>query len=205
MKQTSAPQTGLSAKELAAALSTQQWHDLEAFAAKRLSRAATNPPRQRALAQFTEQSLINTAVEKFLLGDCGHPEGRYLAPSQRVSTATFMNAVRGVINSLISDGCRSAEYELEWVAVGNEGEPDHHEPRDPFDAAEGFSVRDLEQQLFAELAARAGDDPDQLAAIEALRADCVTGHRRGNGGPDTETKRQVRRQARHVWEHLTMD
>ena len=205
MKKTSAPQIGLSARDLAAALTTQQWHELETFAAKRLGRAATNPPRQRALAQFTERSLINTAVEKFLLGDCGDPQGRYLSPSQRVSTVTFMNAVRGVINSLISDGCRSAEYELDWIAIGNEGEPGHHEPRDPYDAAEALSVRDLERQLFNELAAHAENDPEQQAAIAALRDDCATGHRRGSAGLNAETKRQVRRQAREVWEHLTMD
>ncbi len=149
--------------------------------------------------------MINTAVEKFLLGDCGHPGGRYLSPPQRVSTDTFMNAVRGVINSLISDGCRSAEYELDWVTIGNEGEPDHHEPRDPGDAAEALSVRDLERQLFAALAAHAGNDPDQQAAISELRDDCVTGLRRDNGGSNTEIERQVRRHAREVWEHLTLD
>jgi hypothetical protein len=205
MKHTSASQTGLSAKELAAALTPQQWLDLESFAIKRLHRAASNPARQRALAQFTERSLINTAIEKFLLGDCGHPGGRYLSPPQRVSTATFMNAVRGVINSLISDGCRTAEYELDWVAIGNDGEPDHCEPSDPRDAAEALSVRDLERQLFAELAAHASKDPDQQAAVNELRDDCVTGHRRGSGGSNTETKRQVRRRARAVWEHLAMD
>jgi hypothetical protein len=43
MKKTSALQIGLSAKELAAALTTQKWHDLEVFAAKRLGRADSKP------------------------------------------------------------------------------------------------------------------------------------------------------------------
>jgi hypothetical protein len=206
MKKTSAKTTtGLSAIELATAINNQQWSDLERFASRRLRRAASTPSRQRALAQFTGCSLINTALEKFGLGDCGHPEGRYLSPQQRANAHTFLDALRGAINSFIADACRTAESTHDWLPIGSEREPGYHEPCDHFDVGESLAVRDLERQLFNELAAHAGDDVDQQAAIAALRDDCVTGHRRGDGGQNTEAKRQVRRQAREVWEQLTMD
>ncbi len=205
MKKTSATTIGPSAIELATALSTQQLSDLERFAYRRLRRAATTPARQRALAQFTGHSLINSALEKFGLGDCGHPHGRYLRPKQRVSTDTFLDALRGAINSFIADACRGAESKHTWIPIGAEGEPGHHEPFDRFDTAESLSVRDLERQLFNELAARAGDDPEQQAAVKSLLQDCATGHHRGGDGFNAEAKRQVRRQAREVWDKLSMD
>jgi len=205
MKKTSATKIGLSAIDLAAAVTNQQWHDLERFASRRLRRAATTPARQRALAQFTGHALINTALEKFSLGDCGHPDGRYLSQKQRVNAHTFLDALRGAINSFIADAGRSAEANHDWLPIGSEVEPGYHEPSDHVDVGESLSVRDLERQLFHELAAQAGDDVAQQAAIAALRDDCVTGHRRGDGGQNPETKRQVRRQAREVWEQLTMD
>lgn len=205
MKTTSTNTTGLSAIELAAAVTNQQWHDLERFASRRLRRASTTPARQRALAQFTGHALINTALEKFGLGDCGHPDGRYLSPRQRVNAHTFLDALRGAINSFIADAGRSAEASHDWLPVGSEVEPGHHEPRDGFDISESLAARDLERQLFNELAAQAGDDMDQQAAVKSLRDDCVTGHRRGDDGRNPETKRQVRRQARVVWEQLTME
>jgi hypothetical protein len=205
MKKTSATTTGLSAIELATAINNQQWSDLERFASRRLRRAASTPSRQRALAQFTGCSLINTALEKFGLGDCGHPDGRYLSQKQRVNAHTFLDALRGAINSFIADACRTSESAHDWLPIGNEREPGHHEPRDHSDVNESLTVRDLERQLFNELAAQAGDDPEQLAAIASLRDDCVTGHRRGDGDQNPEVKRQVRRQAREVWEQLSMD
>lgn len=205
MKKTSATKIGLSAIELATAVTNHQWHDLERFASRRLRRAASTPARQRALGQFTGCSLINTALEKFGLGDCGHPNGRYLSSRQRNNAYAFLDALRGAINSILSDACRTSECAHDWLPIGNEREPGHHEPRDGIDVEESLSVRDLERQLFNELAARAGDDPEQLAAIAALRDDCVTGHRRGSDGLNAEAKRQARREAREVWDQLTMD
>jgi hypothetical protein len=206
MKNTSAKTTtGLSVIALATAVTNQQWQDLERFASRRLRRAASTPSRQRALGQFTGCSLINTALEKFGLGDCGHPAGRYLSPRQRINAHTFLDALRGAINSFIADACRTSESAHDWLPIGNEREPGHHEPRDGFDVNESLSVRDLERQLFNELAAQAGDDPEQLAAITSLRDDCATGHRRGSDGLNAEAKRQARRQAREVWEQLSMD
>jgi hypothetical protein len=205
MKKTSATKIGLSAIELATEVTNHQWQDLERFASRRLRRAASTPARQRALGQYTGCSLINTALEKFGLGDCGHPDGRYLSQRQRINAHTFLDALRGAINSFIADACRTSESAHDWLPIGSEVEPGHHEPRDHTDVNDSLSVRDLERQLFNELAAQARNDPEQLAAIAALRDDCVTGHRRGSDGFNAEAKRQARRQAREVWEQLSMD
>ena len=101
MNNTSANPTGLSALQLAAALTAEQWTELEEFADKRLRRSMKNPGKQRALAIYDGLSLVHTAIEQFALGDLGYPGGRKLPAGNRVNSATFMAPARQIATSQV--------------------------------------------------------------------------------------------------------
>lgn len=189
--------------ELAAEITSDQWINLERFAANRLRRAATSPPRQRALAQFCPRSLLHTALERFATGDAGGAEGRRLQPHQRTDVETFMHALRSAVNSLLADACRRAEVEYEHLLVGSsEFEPGAVEPQAAVNADEELSLRDITSQVFAHLESEAGTNAGQRAAVQALRDNCLTGHAHGDSGVNHKVAHKVRQQAQQLWREL---
>jgi hypothetical protein len=207
MNKTSATTNGLKTIELVAALTSLQLSELEAFAEKRLRRAAGAPERQRAMSLHCGRSLLHTAIERFALGDAGFPGGRRLRPHQRVDAAAFCHALRGAINSLVQHAFDSPEFESPHLSVasGAEGK-EFHDPLEPGSLPDQLEVRDLEANLFDRLTADAGHDQRLQAAVASLREDCTTGHVMGvkGDGVDAEAKRVVREQARQEWENLTL-
>jgi hypothetical protein len=208
MNNTSANPTGLTALQLAAALTQLQWTELEKFADKRLRRCLNTPGKQRALAIYDGRTFVHTAVEQFALGDLGCKSGRKLAAGNRVSAATFIHAMHAAINSLISNILGNAEFSRHHLPVGQqEAERGVWEPQEKSGLGDQLEMRDLEQQLFTRLEQDAGDDQQQQTAVEALKNDCIAGHACGENGLkiDPELKRHVRREARAIWDHLTME
>ena len=208
MNNTSANPTGLSALQLAAALTAEQWTELEEFADKRLRRSMKNPGKQRALAIYDGLSLVHTAIEQFALGDLGYDGGRKLAPGSRVNADAFINAMHAAINSLISNILGNAEFSHPHLPVGQqEAERGVWEPQEISELGDQLEMRDLEQQLFTQLEKAAGDDQQRQTAVEALKNDCIAGHACGETGLkiDPESKRHVRRKARAIWDRLTME
>jgi hypothetical protein len=208
MHNTSANRTGLPALQLAAALTQEQWNDLEAFAAKRLRRSMNAPDKQRALAIYDGRTLVHTAVEQFALGDLSCRGGRKLHPGNRINPLAFIHALQAAINSLISNILDSAEFSRPHLPVGLEAvERGVCEPHESTDLGDQLEMRDLENQLFTQLEQGAAGNPGQREAVEALKNDCIAGHACGENGTTVhpEVKRQVRRQARAIWEHLTLD
>ena len=208
MHNTSANRTGLPTLQLAAALTQEQWNDLESFAAKRLRRSMNAPNRQRALAIYDGRTLVHTAVEQFALGDLGCRGGRILYPRSRITSGTFIHAMQAAINSLISNILDSAEFSRTHLPVGlEEVERGVCEPQESTDLGDQLEMRDLENQLFSQLEQRAGDNPGRRGAVEALKNDCIAGHACGENGTTVhpEAKRQVRRNAKAIWRDLTMD
>jgi hypothetical protein len=198
---------GLPALELAAALTSQQWTDLERFAEKRLRRSACTPQRQRVLAFLSGRTIVHTAVEQFALGDLDSPGGRKLRRRQRTGPAPFLDALRGAINSSIANAFACTEFSHEHMPIGAEAvEPDVYEPRSQTSLGEQLDLRDLERILFSQLKAEAGDDQRRQAAVHALRDDCVTGHARGKAGQgvDMSVKNEVRQQAQEIWNELNL-
>lgn len=208
MHNTSANRTGLPTLQLAAALTQEQWNDLESFAAKRLRRSTNTPYKQRVLAIHTGRDLVHTAVEQFALGDLGDPGGRKLAARHRIDSEAFLNAMRAAINSNISHALDLTEFTQEHLSVGlQEAERGVCEPCEPANLDEQLELRDLEQNLFEQLEEKAGGNLRRQAAVEALRDDCQTGHARGKSreGVDMVAKNEVREQAQAVWRNLTLD
>jgi len=208
MNNTSAIPTGLTALQLAAALTQQQWAELERFAGKRLRRSLTAPYKHRALAIYDGRTLVHTAVEQFALGDIGYRGGRKLAPHHRTNTQAFIHAMQAAINSLISHALGRTEFLREHLPVGlEEAERGTYEPREPVSPGEQLELRDLERSLFAQLDQKASDNPKRQAAVAALKNDCVAGHACGENGlrVNPDLKHQIRRQAQSVWEDLTLE
>lgn len=208
MNKTSATPNGPTVLELAAALTQPQWSELEQFADKRLRRSACTPQRQRALALFSGQAIVHTAVEQFALGELGNAGGRKLSQIQRSGREPFLHALRGAINSLIAHALDRTEFSQEHLSVGAESvEPGAYEPPNPTDLTEQLELHELERTLFTRLTARAGNNASRQLAVEALREDCAAGHACGEPGLEVnpEMKRQVRQQARDVWKNLTLD
>ena len=116
----SATPIGLSTIELATALTTQQWADLERFAEKKLRRSACTPQRQRVLALFSGRAIVHTAVKQFALGDLHHEGGRKLTRRQRTGSAPFLGALRGAFNSLVTHVLDCSEFSREHIPVGAE-------------------------------------------------------------------------------------
>ena len=208
MNNTSAKTTGLSALQLAAALTAEQWTELEEFADKRLRRSMKNPGKQRALAIYDGLSLVHTAIEQFALGDLGYDGGRKLAPGSRVNAAAFINAMHAAINSLISNILGNAEFSHYHLPVGQqEAERGVWEPQEISELGDQLEMRDLEQQLFTQLEKSADDDQQQQTAVEALKNDCIAGHASGESGLNVgrNLKHKVRRQAQAIWRDLTLE
>ena len=199
---------GLTALELAAALTDQNWAALEKFAEKRLQRSAANGHRQRALTLTSGRVLVHTVIEQMVRSDLGFPGGRTLSPQGRSGIEPFLDALRWAINSCAANLAKRDEFALEHVPVGAEEiEDDVHEPRDQTSLSEQLEFRDLERHLFARLEQDAANNPGRQAALAALRADCLTGNICGEncGEIDPEQKRHVRRLARQMWQELSMD
>lgn len=208
MNNTSANRNGLTALQLAAALTEEQWTDLERFADKRLRRSMNTPSKQRALAIYDGFTLAHTAMEQFALGDLGSKDGRKLPPGNRVNTATFIEAMRSAINSIINHALARAEYYSDHLPVGlEEVEPGVCEPHEDTDLADQLELRDLEQQLFTQLEQDAGDDRQKQTAVESLKSDCIAGHACGENGLEVnpDLKKQVRRDARAIWRDLSIE
>jgi len=208
MNNTSANPTGLTALQLAAALTELQWTELEKFADKRLRRSLTAPHKHRALAIYDGRVLVHTAVEQFAMGDLGYRGGRKLAPHHRLNAQTFIYAMQGAINSLISHALSRTEFLHEHLPVGmEEAGPGIYEPREPAGPGEQLEQRDLQQNLFAQLADHAGSNPKRQAAVAALKDDCLIGHTRGEIKEEISAWRKtaVRRQAQVIWKNLTID
>jgi hypothetical protein len=205
MNTTSAEPIGLTVIELTAALTSQQWTNLEQFAEKRLRRVTRSPVRQRLYALHCPRSLIHTAIEVFALGDVDLPGGRKLKPHQRSSSETFVLAIQAVVNSLLSHIVEQSEFQHEHIAVGTEEQiPNGYEPSEPPNLSADLEVRDLQRNLFNRLQADAGENHERQAAVQSLQDDCITGHIMGAGGVTPEAKRRVRERARQEWENLTL-
>ena len=208
MNNTSANPTGLSALQLAAALTAEQWTELEEFADKRLRRSMKNPGKQRALAIYDGLSLVHTAIEQFALGDLGYPGGRKLPAGNRVNSATFIHAMHSAINSIINHALSRVEFSYEHTPVGSEEiERGVYEPVEAASLDNQLEMRDLQQRLFTQLEEDAGGDQKRLTAVKALKNDCLTGHVRGkaNEKVNRDLKLEVRQQAQAIWKNLTLD
>ena len=208
MNNTSAKPTGLTALQLAAALTEEQWTELEEFADKRLRRSMNHPGKQRALAIYDGLSLVHTAIEQFALGDLGFPGGRQLPAGNRVDTATFIHAMHSAINSIINHALSRVEFSHEHKPIGSEEvERGFCEPIETASLDHQLEMRDLQQRLFTQLEQDAGGDQKRLTAVEALKNDCLAGHACGENGLNLnpELKRQVRHQAQQIWKDLTLE
>jgi len=208
MNNTSAKPTGLTALQLAAALTAEQWTELEEFADKRLRRSMKNPGKQRALAIYDGLSLAHTAIEQFALGDLGYPGGRQLPAGNRVNPSTFIHAMHSAINSIINHALSRVEFSYEHTPVGSEEiERGVYEPVEAASLDNQLEMRDLQQRLFTQLEQDAGGDQKRLTAVEALKNDCLAGHACGENGLNLnpELKRQVRHQAQQIWKDLTLE
>jgi hypothetical protein len=208
MNNTSAKTTGLTALQLAAALTEDQWTELEEFADKRLRRSMNHPGKQRALAIYDGLSLVHTAIEQFALGDLGYPGGRQLPAGNRAGTATFIHAMHSAINSIINHALSRVEFSHEHTPIGSEEiERGFCEPIETASLGNQLEMRDLQQRLFTQLEEDAGGDQKRLTAVEALKNDCVAGHACGETGLSISRnlKHQVRRQAQAIWKDLTLE
>ena len=198
----------LTALELAAVLTKQNWAALEKFAEKRLQRSAANGHRQRALILTSGRVLAHTVIEQMVRSDLGFRGGRTLSPQGRSGIEPFLDALRGAINSSVANLAKREEFALEHVPVGAEEiEDDIYEPRDQASLPDQLEFRDLERHLFSRLEQDAANHPGRQAALAALRADCLTGNICGENSAeiDPEQKRHVRRLARRTWQELSMD
>jgi hypothetical protein len=208
MNNTSAKPTGLTALQLAAALTEDQWTELEDFADKRLRRSMNHPGKQRALAIYDGLSLVHTAIEQFALGDLGYPGGRQLPAGNRINAATFINAMHSTINSIINHALSRVEFSHEHKPIGSEEvERGFCEPIETASLDHQLEMRDLQQRLFTKLEEDAGGDQKRLTAVEALKNDCLTGHVRGKAHENVnrDLKLAVRQQAQAIWKNLTID
>ena len=187
------------ALKLIDAITSKQHRELELFAENRLRRATLSGSRQRAQSLYCARSIVNSAFEKFAIGDAGLPGGRILKPHQRESVEVFLNAVRGAINSLISHALEKSEYQSDHIPIIiSHGGDQYFEPLVPVNSAVDLELRDIEQSLFANVTRQLLGDMQLGIALESLRNDCITGHISGvcGDGVAVEAKRVVRNLAR---------
>lgn len=155
------------ADQLVARLSKSDYAELEAFARKRLASAAASPPLQRYLVQTSPLELVDQVIVKVLLGDCGGKVGRTLKPRNRRSEKAFMECLKGMLCSELSNLVTSAEARYEHLPVGEHADdPLVVDPPDRIDQEEALARRDLQQVVFARLYARAAQNPELLPIIQ---------------------------------------
>ena len=137
------------ALHLVSALTGAQLNNLHDFARRRLSSVSGVPHLKRGLARLSADDLFNTAVEQVLLADVVPGKGRRLRPRNRHSPKAFLNYLRGIIDSLISNTATCVETLTPHLRVGNpEFEPDTVDVPDPVDYVSLLAHRDLQQEFF---------------------------------------------------------
>jgi DNA-directed RNA polymerase specialized sigma24 family protein len=157
---------GPSATELLEAITPEQEQQLQAFARRRLRRAANTPWLQRHLAPNSAEDLVQEAKAKVLLGEQFPRVGRRLKPRNRVSVEACLACLRGIMESDLSNLLKVARRRGEHLSVGDSRtEPGTVDPPDPLDPAGNLVRRDLRCVGFARLRERAAAEPDLLPVI----------------------------------------
>lgn len=192
------------ALQLVTALTEAHRQQLLDFAAKRMWRVRRSPGMERFLAGKTPGDLVNSALEKLLLGDTHPKKGRQLPVKNRQSLEAFLHCVRNVINSELSNAITALETTCEHLPLGDaETEPGSVEPTDPVDLPRLLERRDLEQELFRRLRQRAAPDLQPIVAHWAPRF--LSEDRIASRGFDRRRVSQVRRLAREILTELAQE
>jgi hypothetical protein len=140
------------ALQLVSALTEEQHQTLKGFAAKRMRRLRAAPGMERCLGGKSPEELVHDAFEKVLQGDSHPRKGRKLSAKNRQSTDAFIDCVRGIINSDLSNLVRSFEVSVPHVPLGDpEAEPDTVELSDPGNFVRQLEQRDTQRELFVRL------------------------------------------------------
>jgi hypothetical protein len=195
------------ASQLLASLTQPQHQLLTDFAAKRLQRLATSASRQRLLGSLTPGDLVNQAIEKVLLGERGSKGGRRLSRENRENADAFLNCMKGIINSDLSNRLRTYEacYRLHLLDAEQTGTGDPTELADSLDLFALISRRDVMLVLFARLREWAASSPNRLHVIDVWEQNFLSSDRIGGQGVDPNDVYQVRLEARRYLKNLALE
>lgn len=144
------------------AITEEQYHQLCKFADLRLKRLRASPRAQDALAGLTGSDLVHEAIKLVLQDDAKPGSGRKLTAANRKSTASLLNRLRGIINSLISH----AVARFPHSPLGDpETEPGTVELADPQDLGALLERRDLQREFFARLKLVLANEPSLTPVV----------------------------------------
>lgn len=195
------------AAQLLASLTEAQHQLLMDFAAKRLQRLATSASRQRLLGALTPGDLVNQAIEKVLLGERGLKGGRRLSRENRENADAFLNCMKGIINSNLSN--RLSTYEaccrLHLLDAEQTGTGARPELPDTLDLFALISRRDIKEVLFMHLRAWAATSPSRLLVIAPWEQNFLASDRIGGQGANPNDVHQVRLEARRYLKKLALE
>jgi hypothetical protein len=194
---------GFTVSELSSALTIEQYRRLIGFARFRL-RAATNSRwLQQSLGAAEPEDLVHQAILKLYLGEENPSLGRHLKQRQRLSVETFINGVKGIISSDLSNLVNEARYRHEHTFVGDpEEESGAVEPAEYGDTQEHLCRRDLQRVFFRQLYQRIQNQPALLAVVQDWEQRFYSDDGIGDANLNRDLVYRVRQLAREVMADL---
>lgn len=190
--------------QIVTALTESQHQALRDFASKRIRRLSRSPGMARYLAGHAPDDLVNSALEKLLLGDVNPKQGRKLAAKHRHDPELFLQCVMGIINSNLSNAVNSAEFSFPHLPLENSDEdPASVELPDPTDWARQLENRDVQRELFVRL--RQQSPPELQPIINAWEPSALSDDSIARGEFDRRQVHRVRVLAREILAKLSME
>ena len=160
----------------------------------------------RSLARKSPDDVVQNALEKTLMGDSHPKEGRKLSVKDRQCMDNFLEFVRGIINSDISNTVRSTEVSIPHDVMGDpETEPSTVDVPDPVELEKLLELQDFQRELFARLELVLQNEPE-LEPVIRFWSEHFYGTDR-IAGPKFDQHRvfRVRQHARRICRELAQE
>jgi len=117
-----------------------------------MRRLLDSPVPPRCVARKSPDDIVHDALEKILLGESQPGRGRKLKAKHRESMDAFVQSVRAIINSNLSNTIRSFEARCPHVSLGDtDTEAGTAKMPEPLNFAGQMERHDLQRELFSRL------------------------------------------------------
>jgi hypothetical protein len=154
---------------LVSALTEKQHQQLRDFAAARMRKFDGSAGMDRFLGSRKAEDLVHAALEKVLAGEADPKNGRRLSHKNRRSAQAFLDCLKGIINSLLSNARRRSETRILHLPFGCGAIEDGAVTvADPSSQDKHLELRDTQRVLLARL--RQIAEPEMLPLLDDWEA-----------------------------------